>query len=129
MVSALLAGSFDKGMEQLMAKLGDSFRLAASYIQATGGVAGTTKKQKFRAAAAMVGNLELVLLELKAQDITAKDFFVIHLGLSSLLAPAQRAWHLRNCIIHQGHGKNQMLYSYQNKEKNAISRICHSTTE
>ena len=55
--------------------------------------AGTTKKQKFRAAAAMVGNLELVLPELEAQDITAKDFFVIHLGLSSTtgLASSQRA--------------------------------------
>ena len=39
----------------------------------------------------MVGNLELVLPELEVQDITAKDFFVIHLGLSSILAPAQRA--------------------------------------
>ena len=28
----------------------------------------------------MVGNLELVLPELEAQDITAKDFFMIHLG-------------------------------------------------
>ena len=44
----------------------------------------------------MVGNLELVLPELEAQNITAKDFFMIHLGLSSLLAPAQRAWHLHN---------------------------------
>ena len=39
----------------------------------------TIKKQKFQAAAAMVGNLELVLPELEAQDITAKDYFVIHL--------------------------------------------------
>ena len=44
----------------------------------------------------VVGNLELVLLELKAQDITAKYFFVIHLGLSSLFAPAQQAWHLHH---------------------------------
>ena len=90
MVNALPAGSFVKSMERLTAKFGDSFRLAASYIPATGGEAGSTKKQKFRSAAAMVGNLELVLPELEAQDITAKDFFVIHLGLSSLLAPAQR---------------------------------------
>ena len=47
MVSALPAGSFDKAMEQLTAKFGDSFRLAASYIPATGDEAGTTKKQKF----------------------------------------------------------------------------------
>ena len=33
---------------------------------------------------------------IKAQDITAKDFFVIYLGLSSLLAPAQWAWDLQN---------------------------------
>ena len=65
MVSALPAGSFDKAMEQLTAKFGDSFRLAASYIPATGVEAGTTKKQKFRAAAAMVGNLELVQRRLK----------------------------------------------------------------
>ena len=32
MVSALPAGSFDKAKEQLTAKFGDSFRLAASYI-------------------------------------------------------------------------------------------------
>ena len=51
----------------------------------------------------MVGNLELVLPELKAQDITAKDFFVIHLGLSSLLASAQRAWHLHNAQEHCNH--------------------------
>ena len=95
-VSDLSAGSIDKAMEQLTAKFGDSFRLAASYIPATGGEAGTTKKQMFRAAAAMVGNLELVLPELEAQDIAVKDFFVIHLELSSLLAPAQRAWHLHN---------------------------------
>ena len=50
-----------------------------------------------------VGNLELVLPELEAQDITAKDFFVIHLGLSSLLAPAQRAWHLHNAQEHRNH--------------------------
>ena len=83
-------------MEQLTAKFGDSFRLAASYIPATGGEEGTTKKQKFQAAAAMVGNLELVLPELEAQDIPAKDFFVIHLGQPSHasttgLAPSQRA--------------------------------------
>ena len=73
MVSALPAGSFDKAMEQQTTKFGDSFLLAASYIPATEGEAGTTKKQKFRAAAAaaMVGNLELVLPELEAQDITA----------------------------------------------------------
>ena len=47
----------------------------------------------------MVGNLELVLPELEVQDITAKDFFVIHLGLSSLLAPAQRAWHLHSKVL------------------------------
>ena len=47
MVSALPAGSIDKAMEQLTAKFGDSFRLAASFIPATGGKAGTTKKQKF----------------------------------------------------------------------------------
>ena len=97
------AGSFDKAMEQLTAKFGYSFRLAASYIPATGGKAGTTKKQKFRAAAAVVGNLELVLPELEAEDITAKDFFVIHLGLSSLLAPAQRAWHLHNAQERRNH--------------------------
>ena len=44
MVSALPAGSFDKAMEQLTAKFRDSFRLAASYIPATGGEAA-----KFRA--------------------------------------------------------------------------------
>ena len=70
MVCSPLAGSYDKAMKQLTAKFKNSFRLAASYIPATGGQAGTTKKQKFRA---MVGNLELVLPELKAQDITAKD--------------------------------------------------------
>ena len=47
MVSALPAGSFGKAMEQQTAKFGDSFRLVASYIPATGGEAGTTKKQKF----------------------------------------------------------------------------------
>ena len=44
----------------------------------------------------MVGKLELVLPELKVQHITAKDFFVIHLGLLSLLMPVQRALHLHN---------------------------------
>ena len=42
--SALPAGSYDKVMEQLTAKFGDSFRLASSYIPATGGEAGTLKK-------------------------------------------------------------------------------------
>ena len=79
------------------------FPACSSYIPATGGEAGTTKKQKFRAAAAMVGNLELVLPELEAQDITAKNFFVIHLGLSSLLVPAQRAWHLHNAQERSNH--------------------------
>ena len=51
----------------------------------------------------MVGNLELVLLELKAQDITAKDFFLIYLGLSSFLAPAQRAWHFHNTQESRNH--------------------------
>ena len=37
MVSALPAESFDKAMEQLTAKFGDSFRFAASYTPATGG--------------------------------------------------------------------------------------------
>ena len=36
----------------------------------------------------MVGNLELVLSELEAHDITAKDLFMISLGLSSLILPA-----------------------------------------
>ena len=44
----------------------------------------------------MVENLELVLPKLEAQDITAKDFLEIHLRLSSLLVPAQRAWLLHN---------------------------------
>ena len=51
----------------------------------------------------MVRNLELVLPELEMQDTTAKDFFVIHLGLSSLLAPAQRAWHLHNVLERRNH--------------------------
>ena len=80
MVSSLPAGSYDKAMEQLTAIFGDSFQLAVSYIPATGGEAGTTKKQKFRAAAAMIGNLELVLL-----------------------VPAQRAWHLHNAQERRNH--------------------------
>ena len=51
----------------------------------------------------MVGNLELMLPELEAQDILAKDFFVIHLGLSNLLAPAQWAWHLHNAQERRNH--------------------------
>ena len=49
----------------------------------------------------MVGNLELVLPELEAQDITARDFFVIHLGLSSHLTPA--SWHLHNAQKRRHH--------------------------
>ena len=51
----------------------------------------------------MVGNLELVLPKLKDQNITAKDFFVIHLELSSLLEPAQRAWHHHNLQERRNH--------------------------
>ena len=40
MVSALPAGSYDKAMEQLTAKFGDSFRLAASYIPTVGTLHG-----------------------------------------------------------------------------------------
>ena len=47
MISSLLAGSYNNAMEQLTAKFGDNFRLAASYIPATGDEARTTKKKKF----------------------------------------------------------------------------------
>ena len=51
MVSALPAGSFDKAMEQLTAKFGDSFRLAVSYIPATGGEAGTSQQKTLEKSA------------------------------------------------------------------------------
>ena len=50
----------------------------------------------------MVGSLEMVLPDLDAQDITVKDFFVIHLGLSSS-RPSTTGLHLHNVQERRNH--------------------------